>query len=117
MNREIARAINQQCWNGKPVRTADSVRQFILFAIEKGWLKKTRIDETIWSEEELSRVVTLAAAPEEFKKQEIANMLNQEFHQGKPVRTARSIEYGLNLAFEKGYDPLMGVIGDGAKDL
>jgi hypothetical protein len=117
INHEIAKIINKTYWNGQEVRTADSVRQYILFAIEKRWLKKTRVDETFWKKEELARTVELCTAPEDFSKREVAEKLNQEFHDGRPVRTVRSIEYGLNLAFEKGYDPLIGVEEHGPQNL
>ena len=116
-NREISRIINKTFHKGKEVRNPESVKQYILFAIEKGWLEKTRTDESIWSKEELARCVTLASDEHCYSKQEIAEKLNQEFHGGRQIRLIRSIEYGLNLAFEKGYDPIVGAEEHGDYDL
>ena len=108
-NGEIAKEINKKIWDGKPVRDAGKVHNFIVFAIKKGWLRKTRVSDVLWTEEELRELVILATAPEGYSHSNIADMLNKKFHKGKKTRFIRSIEYGLDIAFQRGADPLMGV--------
>lgn len=58
-----------------------------------------------WSDDELERVAELYDDGNVGMKtlSQIAEELNEEFHENKPVRNKKNVSYGIQKAIEEGY--------------
>lgn len=102
---EIADAINNEFHHGEPARNTHDIQ----YAMQKARKKKSiviRQPKNHWSDEELSHFYDLYAK-NVLTYPQIAEALNEKFHNGEKIRNRKSFTKALDLVFERGLDTLV----------
>lgn len=102
---EIADTVNDQFHRKEAIRDIDDV-QYAIRKARKEQAVITRQPKNYWSDEELSHFYDLYAKNVLTYKQ-IADELNEKFHENKKIRHRKSFTNALNLVFERGLDTLV----------